>query len=57
MKTVDLIGTAVRNTFRSKLRTTLTVLALFIGAFTLTLIATLRVGTVPDTRGRHGRRQ
>lgn len=37
MKTSDLLASAVANTFRSKLRTTLTVLALFIGAFTLTL--------------------
>ena len=37
MKAADLVGSAARNTLRSKLRTTLTVLALFIGAFTLTL--------------------
>ena len=33
----ELLRTAVANTFRSKLRTTLTVLAIFVGAFTLTL--------------------
>lgn len=44
MKTTDLIRTAFANTFRSKLRTTLTVLALFIGAFTLTLTTALGAG-------------
>jgi putative ABC transport system permease protein len=39
----DLIRTAVKNSLRSKTRTTLTVLAIFIGAFTLTL--TSGVGT------------
>jgi putative ABC transport system permease protein len=37
MKLTDLIITANRNLFRNKLRTTLTVLAIFVGAFTLTL--------------------
>ncbi|MBG6237591.1 putative ABC transport system permease protein [Mycetocola sp. CAN_C7] len=37
MKTLDLIGTAISNTFRSKTRTILTILAIFVGAFTLTL--------------------
>ena len=42
MKTLDLIGSAVGNTFRSKTRTILTILAIFVGAFTLTVaIATL----------------
>lgn len=44
MRTTDLIRTAFANTFRSKLRTTLTVLALFIGAFTLTLTTALGAG-------------
>lgn len=44
MKTLDLIGTAVSNTFRSKLRTTLTVVALVIGASTLTLTTALGAG-------------
>jgi len=44
MKTPDLIRTAVANTFRSKLRTTLTVLALFVGAFTLTITTALGAG-------------
>lgn len=44
MRTIDLIRTAASNTFRSKLRTTLTVLALFIGAFTLTLTTALGAG-------------
>ena len=37
MRIVDVVGTAVNNSFRSKLRTTLTVVAIFIGAFTLTI--------------------
>lgn len=44
MRTTDLIGKAARNTFRSKLRTTLTVLALFVGAFTLTLTTAVGAG-------------
>ncbi|MWV60349.1 ABC transporter permease [Rathayibacter sp. VKM Ac-2754] len=44
MKTVDLIGTAVANTFRSKTRTLLTILAIFVGAFTLTLTNGLGTG-------------
>ena len=44
MKTTDLIKTAVSNTFRSKTRTTLTVLAIFIGAFTLTITNALGAG-------------
>jgi putative ABC transport system permease protein len=44
MKNIDLIATAITNTFRSKLRTTLTVLALFIGAFTLTLTTAVGAG-------------
>jgi putative ABC transport system permease protein len=44
MKPLDLIRSAVRNTFRSKLRTTLTVMALFVGAFTLTLTTAVGAG-------------
>ncbi|MHA7984346.1 ABC transporter permease [Rathayibacter sp. CAU 1779] len=44
MKTGDLIASAVANTFRSKLRTTLTVIAIFIGAFTLTLTSAIGTG-------------
>jgi putative ABC transport system permease protein len=44
MRTVDLIGTAVANTFRSKTRTILTILAIFVGAFTLTLTNGLGTG-------------
>jgi putative ABC transport system permease protein len=44
MKTSDLVASAVSNTFRSKLRTTLTVLALFVGAFTLTLTTAVGAG-------------
>ena len=44
MRAQDLIATAVSNTFRSKLRTTLTVLAIFVGAFTLTLTNAVGAG-------------
>ncbi|WP_158861775.1 ABC transporter permease [Leifsonia sp. AG29] len=44
MRTTDLIRSALSSTFRSKLRTTLTVLALFVGAFTLTLTTALGAG-------------
>ncbi len=37
MKTWGMIKTANRNLFRNKLRTTLTVLAIFVGSFTLTM--------------------
>ena len=43
MRTVDLFRSAVSNTLRAKVRTSLTVIAIFIGAFTLTL--TSGVGT------------
>ncbi|SDO59647.1 putative ABC transport system permease protein [Microbacterium sp. ru370.1] len=44
MKTTDLVATAAANTFRSKTRTILTVLAIFVGAFTLTLTNGLGTG-------------
>lgn len=44
MKTLDLVATAVSNTFRSKTRTLLTILAIFVGAFTLTLTNGLGTG-------------
>ena len=44
MRTLDLITSAVGNTFRSKTRTTLTVLAIFVGAFTLTITQGLGTG-------------
>ncbi|HSO70014.1 MAG TPA: ABC transporter permease [Arachnia sp.] len=44
MKTHDLITTAFANVFRSKTRTILTVLAIFVGAFTLTLTSGLGTG-------------
>jgi putative ABC transport system permease protein len=44
MRTVDLVSTAVANTFRSKTRTILTVLAIFVGAFTLTITNGLGTG-------------
>lgn len=43
MSFLEILRTAVANTFRSRLRTTLTILAIFVGAFTLTL--TNGVGT------------
>ncbi|HSW80929.1 MAG TPA: ABC transporter permease [Candidatus Saccharimonas sp.] len=44
MKLFDLIATANRNLLRSKLRTLLTILAIFVGGFTLTLTTALNTG-------------
>lgn len=44
MNAVDLVTSAVANTFRSRTRTILTVLAIFVGAFTLTITNGLGVG-------------
>ncbi|WP_236628762.1 ABC transporter permease [Cryobacterium roopkundense] len=44
MRAKDLVASAISNTFRSKLRTTLTVLAIFVGAFTLTLTNAVGAG-------------
>lgn len=44
MKFGDLLSTAIGNTFRSRLRTTLTVIAIFIGAFTLTVTTAIGAG-------------
>ena len=44
MKITDMLTTAVGNTLRSKTRTTLTVLAVFIGAFTLTITSAIGTG-------------
>ncbi|HSE60889.1 MAG TPA: FtsX-like permease family protein [Candidatus Saccharimonadales bacterium] len=44
MKLLDLIATANRNLTRSKLRTLLTILAIFVGGFTLTLTTALNTG-------------
>ena len=44
MNTPDLVATAVANTFRSKTRTLLTILAIFVGAFTLTVTNGLGTG-------------
>ncbi len=44
MKAGDLLATAIANTLRSKLRTALTVIAIFIGAFTLTLTSAIGTG-------------
>lgn len=44
MKYIDIIATANRNLLRSKLRTALTILAIFVGGFTLTLTTALNTG-------------
>lgn len=44
MKPLDLVRTAIGNSFRSKLRTGLTVVAIFIGAFTLTITTAIGTG-------------
>jgi len=44
MKLWDLLATANRNLTRSKLRTLLTILAIFVGGFTLTLTTALNTG-------------
>ncbi|GAB2448431.1 putative ABC transport system permease protein [Conyzicola lurida] len=44
MKATDILSTAIGNSFRSRLRTTLTVIAIFIGAFTLTITNGLGTG-------------
>ena len=44
MKISDLIGSGIANTFRSRTRTSLTVLAIFVGAFTLTITTGLGTG-------------
>ncbi|HSE29064.1 MAG TPA: FtsX-like permease family protein [Candidatus Saccharimonadales bacterium] len=44
MKFLDLVNTANRNLTRSKLRTLLTILAIFVGGFTLTLTSALNTG-------------
>lgn len=44
MKLLDVVATANRNLLRSKLRTLLTILAIFIGGFTLTLTTALNTG-------------
>ena len=44
MRAADILGTAVGNAFRSRLRTVLTVIAIFIGAFTLTITNGLGTG-------------
>ena len=44
MKSLDVVGTALTNTLRSKMRTVLTVIAIVIGAFALTLTSGLGSG-------------
>ena len=57
MRTPDLITSAIANTFRSKTRTILTILAIFVGAFTLTITNGLGTGInryIDDTVGAIG---
>src|SRR5215207_9537448 len=44
MRAIDIVRSAIRTTFRSRLRTLLTVIAIFIGAFTLTITNGLGTG-------------
>ncbi|MDJ0322199.1 FtsX-like permease family protein [Cryobacterium sp. PH31-AA6] len=44
MKFIDIVKTAIANSFRSKVRTGLTVIAIFIGAFTLTITSGIGTG-------------
>lgn len=44
MNPLETLKTAIANSFRSKLRTTLTILAIFVGAFTLTITNGLGTG-------------
>ena len=44
MNPFDITRAAIGNTFRSKTRTTLTVVAIFIGAFTLTITTAIGTG-------------
>lgn len=44
MKPIETLKTAITNSFRSKLRTILTILAIFVGAFTLTITNGLGTG-------------
>lgn len=44
MNMTDILSTAVGNSLRSKVRTTLTVVAIFIGAFTLTITSAIGTG-------------
>jgi putative ABC transport system permease protein len=44
VRAIDVVGDAVANTFRAKTRTTLTIVAIVIGAFTLTITTGLGTG-------------
>ena len=44
MKARDILRTAVSNTFRSRARTVLTILAISVGAFTISLTSALGAG-------------
>lgn len=54
MRPREIVSTAIANTFRSKLRTLLTSLAIFVGAFTLTLTNGLGTGITRYIDGQIG---
>jgi len=51
MKFLDIVRSAVQNSFRNKLRTGLTVVAIFIGAFTLTITSGIGTGVTAYING------
>lgn len=54
MSATEILRSAVRNTFRSKLRTALTVVAIVIGAFTLTITSAIGAGVSSYIDGQLG---
>ncbi|WP_281535319.1 ABC transporter permease [Cryobacterium breve] len=51
MKFLDIVRSAIQNSFRNKLRTGLTVVAIFIGAFTLTITSGVGTGVTAYING------
>ena len=51
MKFLDIVRSAIQNSFRNKLRTGLTVVAIFIGAFTLTITSGIGTGVTAYING------
>ncbi|MCI4657232.1 ABC transporter permease [Cryobacterium zhongshanensis] len=51
MKFLDIVRSAIQNSFRNKLRTGLTVIAIFIGAFTLTITSGIGTGVTAYING------
>jgi len=51
VKFLDIVRSAVQNSFRNKLRTGLTVIAIFIGAFTLTITSGIGTGVTAYING------